>query len=760
MPKVRIDSEFNTQGIRAGVDQATRALGPLERSARDAVRGVDNITASVTRLGASSRTVGVLEGAVNGLSRAWRGASSAVMEYATRAQRAPLSTPFDPATQRFRDASTGRFTAAPGAGAPALPMSVAGTLAAGYAVQQFVSQGIDLARDRNRADLFLRSASRQTGTGLAENLAFAERFGEEVGLGGTNARSVTAQALRVTNMAGMGGKAPEFVRALADAATAAGRPLSELDTLMTQVATGQDEVFDKLLSVNPSSLYDAWAKANNRTAASLSDVEKLQIRVNAVIKAGADNIGEAAKQLDTAAGRWDNFWRKVDERKMNVGEDALTILTGSEMSQRQRDAAIDSAVGPAGDSLRREREERLRYEALIARARGISAEQIRVAAINAEGRAVARGGNQFTSNQALGAWLAGQGAMTPEQQVAWERQGAAGFEEFNRRTVGEYEDAMAEHRRRGALVGAMKREMRGLRTLGDPRGDIIRQTDDRIRDFEDRYGEESPESVIEARKLIVSEGTRRLNQLARQQRDASAMVVARSGLDSAAAGRYGTNGFVNLLADAAFNEQRFSEQLNDMNLPPGMRAQMLSRYRANESARVQRARGELEFQNAQEILSVQNARNAIRGVTQGGPDVGPDELMFLGAMGLDSARGFANMSPEQVQARRRALAFALRDGRVNLDDLSQWQRELGQDVLAEYEAELKAAPDAASAAVVTAISTLQDFLKKAFNLDADGKMDVGGLINIAVEDADDKVQSVTATNQRNIALVGDTFSNF
>lgn len=238
-------------------------------------------------------------------------------------------------------------------------------------VVNFGKESVQAYRDASSAALFLASSSKRAGQSLDEQRRIAAELAAELGLSVEQSQRAEAQALRLAGSLGRVGDAPKLVRALSDALAAAGRPASELSDAFQQLTTGQDELFDKIGGVggaaSPSALYEQFAKSVGRSVESLSDVEKTQIRVNAVLQIGAENAGAFADKLKTPAGKLDALEARVGDLKSGFGEALLTapatqqLLTSLERLlvayQDLRTKGIDplsSALFPYLDLMRQE----------------------------------------------------------------------------------------------------------------------------------------------------------------------------------------------------------------------------------------------------------------------------------------------------------------------------------------------------------------------------------------------------------------------
>ena len=166
---------------------------------------------------------------------------------------------------------------------------------------------------------FLASAIRETGGSLAEARGEAKAFALAFGTTTSDAQRLFAQATLSLDQAGNPANADTFLRRFADAAAARGRQISELPTLISSLFT-DDATADKILGKNPSGVYAEYAAALGRTASSLSDVEKKQALVNAILEVGEKNTGAASDRMKDFGGQVEQITSLMADFAGKVGE--------------------------------------------------------------------------------------------------------------------------------------------------------------------------------------------------------------------------------------------------------------------------------------------------------------------------------------------------------------------------------------------------------------------------------------------------------
>jgi hypothetical protein len=143
--------------------------------------------------------------------------------------------------------SRGNDFASGAIGATGLPLGYAAAGAAiGYGVGKFSSDIVQAARIAEDSNRVLLATAKETGIAYDQLSAKAKNFGELTGQS-TNAASFTfASITQFAQQAGRTNQIDKFTQSLADLAAARGISADKLPDLISQLKTGQDEVFDKL----------------------------------------------------------------------------------------------------------------------------------------------------------------------------------------------------------------------------------------------------------------------------------------------------------------------------------------------------------------------------------------------------------------------------------------------------------------------------------------------------------------------------------
>jgi hypothetical protein len=201
----------------------------------------------------------------------------------------------------------------------------------------------------SRANVALATSARESGRTLGEQQISAGKLAEALNISRSAAAQLTAQTTSLAVAAGIGAdKADDLAVALANALAARGRSLSEIPDRVRQLATGQDELFDVLGPVNiggrtaasPEAIYKATA-AQMGLNRELTDTEKLQARINAVMLKGAEAQGAAASSAQTLAGQWEYF--KNDLVK-NLTDQVVTLAWAFGIAADAQSAGVGGAA--------------------------------------------------------------------------------------------------------------------------------------------------------------------------------------------------------------------------------------------------------------------------------------------------------------------------------------------------------------------------------------------------------------------------------
>ena len=204
--------------------------------------------------------------------------------------------------------------------------SFAGGLSS-QAVTVGLEKTVQFARDAGlayiegaRAQTFLEVTSKRYALSVDEQTKSVERLRKEYALSLTDAERALAGATRAAALAGRPDQGAALLASTINLAEAGGVTKDRVPDIIRQIASGQDEAFDALFGVNPSFYYAKVAREQGRSVASLTDVEKTQIRVNTVIREGSQLLQQHAEYTKSAAGNYDrlaaagqNFYRGAGE---------------------------------------------------------------------------------------------------------------------------------------------------------------------------------------------------------------------------------------------------------------------------------------------------------------------------------------------------------------------------------------------------------------------------------------------------------------
>ncbi|MDK1046269.1 MAG: hypothetical protein QGM45_11370 [Anaerolineales bacterium] len=116
--------------------------------------------------------------------------------------------------------------------------------------------------------------------------------------------------------------ATDLARVAQDGAVIAGvNSTAAFEKLVGFISTGNIRVARQIgLFIDLRKTYEDFAEENNRTVASLSELEKTQIRANAVIKAGAQIAGTYEAAMKTAGKQLGSLERDIENFKVTFGQ--------------------------------------------------------------------------------------------------------------------------------------------------------------------------------------------------------------------------------------------------------------------------------------------------------------------------------------------------------------------------------------------------------------------------------------------------------
>lgn len=208
-----------------------------------------------------------------------------------------------------------------------IPIGTAAVVTAGIGVfVAGVGKAVEAVTEATDANRTLSASATEAGLSYEATAEQAERFGERVALANTEAARTFSDLVRLAGQAGRTQELDLIEKRFSDLAAARGIAAKDLSTITQQIITGQDEGLNRLGLPDPSRLYDAYAKSLGTTADALTETEKAQARLSAVMDKGALFSGAAEERLHSVSGQ-------VDQFNASVGNLATGI--GSAMTQNQ-----------------------------------------------------------------------------------------------------------------------------------------------------------------------------------------------------------------------------------------------------------------------------------------------------------------------------------------------------------------------------------------------------------------------------------------
>lgn len=206
-----------------------------------------------------------------------------------------------------------------GAGAAA---AAGGGIAAGVIATK---AAYDAGRELERSNRLIASSAKESGIAYGELTKNAREFAELTAQTRTEGQKTFAELTRLAQAAGRTNDLDLIGKRFADIGAARGLKGDELSTIAEQLITGQDEALNRLGIADPSKLYEQFAKDVGRTVESLTEMERANIRLDAVMRKAILFDGTAAAQLLTATGQMDKFFANVKDKGAQFGADMTKL---------------------------------------------------------------------------------------------------------------------------------------------------------------------------------------------------------------------------------------------------------------------------------------------------------------------------------------------------------------------------------------------------------------------------------------------------
>lgn len=292
----RVNVTVNQQGSRGGIDQAMRAAQADIRRMQAQRAADDRKLQDLLRKQTEQTTR-------QNIASYRRETEARLRELRRQQAEASRSS-----SARLGLAASGGFGGVGGALTAGAAVLGIGTFVAG------LQSAIDIAVEASRANRILASSATEAGLAFADAAEKNKRFAEQVGLSEKQAAQTTGAILRLAGRSGRPEEADRLLTGFADLGAAFGIDSRDLQTLIGTILSGQDEGLNRLGIADPGALQREYAKEIGKSVDQLTQMEKIQAAVNAVMAKSAIFTGAAADRMNSLEGSaaktaaaWDKF---------------------------------------------------------------------------------------------------------------------------------------------------------------------------------------------------------------------------------------------------------------------------------------------------------------------------------------------------------------------------------------------------------------------------------------------------------------------
>lgn len=240
-------------------------------------------------------------------------------------------------------------------------MSTLGTvvkaLAIGYVIKEISDYLLEAAQSAARFQtmaVVLTTIGQNAGYSRAEMLSYAESV-QKSGIAMVESREIVARLAQAQIDLS---KSQQLARIAQDSATIAGINSTEAMTRMVHgIQTGHVEILRYLgINVSLSASYQKLATSLGKTTESLSEQEKMQARVNAVLDYGSRIAGTYEAAMGTAGKQLTSFQRYLDDFKTKMGEafnptTTSVVMNAAETMKKLQEVISDPKSQEALNSL-------------------------------------------------------------------------------------------------------------------------------------------------------------------------------------------------------------------------------------------------------------------------------------------------------------------------------------------------------------------------------------------------------------------------
>jgi hypothetical protein len=166
----------------------------------------------------------------------------------------------------------------------------------------------------------LEATSKLTGANINVLRSTSSDLQSQFSLNANEANSLTIELTKLGQKAGDVSKVKQSVSALLDLGAGQGLNLEQTLVAVKQAVLGIDEGTDKLFQKNPSVLYEEYGRTIGKTVGKMSDQEKSQALLNALLDSGGKLTGQYSDYLNTAAGKQQLLNTRLEQAKITLGQ--------------------------------------------------------------------------------------------------------------------------------------------------------------------------------------------------------------------------------------------------------------------------------------------------------------------------------------------------------------------------------------------------------------------------------------------------------
>lgn len=207
------------------------------------------------------------------------------------------------------------------AGGLGIPTTIAASTAAlGAGIVALGAASLQASNDAARATRVLKSDAQGAGIAFDAARKEAKKFGEDLAISNKEAELSFARFLRVVKGAGELDNLSLYRRRFTDLAAAYALTSTEVETLTSQLLSGQDEALNRLGIADPSQLYRRYAESVGKTVENLTEEEKVRARLLAVIEKGGQFEGVAQQRLTEQTGEWAKLSAAISNATASLGD--------------------------------------------------------------------------------------------------------------------------------------------------------------------------------------------------------------------------------------------------------------------------------------------------------------------------------------------------------------------------------------------------------------------------------------------------------